>query len=64
METSRKDLIEIIEKRSVRDGEKVKLPCAVAFKIAEQYGVKIAEIGALCNEQNIRISQCQLGCFQ
>ena len=57
------ELVDAILEKTFRDGEKVKLPCAMAFKIAEQYGVKISEIGAICNERNIRISQCQLGCF-
>ncbi len=46
-----------------RDGRLV-LPCAAAFSIAEKTGVSLAEIGAACNEQQIKIIRCQLGCFQ
>lgn len=42
---------------------KTRLPCAQAFKLAAEFGVTPAEIGRVCNEQGIRISGCQLGCF-
>ncbi|MBT4483178.1 MAG: hypothetical protein HOC71_05820 [Candidatus Latescibacteria bacterium] len=58
-----KQLIDAILEETFRDGEKVKLPCAAAFKIAAKFGVKPSEIGDVCNERNIRISRCQLGCF-
>ena len=40
-----------------------KLPCAVAFQIAERYEVSTKEIGDTANKLNIKISKCQLGCF-
>ena len=40
-----------------------KLPCAVAFRIAEKLGVPIRQVGDAANELDIRIRGCQLGCF-
>jgi len=56
----RKRLEEMILEKS-KDG---KVPCAVCFKIAEDFGVSKKEMGQIMNEINIRISQCQLGCFE
>ena len=64
MDIEKKHLIDTIMKKTFRDGEKVKLACAAAFAIAEQNDVTIANIGAVCNELNIRICKCQLGCFE
>ena len=40
-----------------------KIPCPVCFKIAEDFGISKKEIGEILNEMKIKISQCQLGCF-
>ena len=40
-----------------------KIPCALAFKLAAESGVKIAEIGKMADELEIKITSCQLGCF-
>jgi hypothetical protein len=40
-----------------------KLPCAVAFKIARKLKVASGEVGDTANKLNIRIANCQLGCF-
>jgi hypothetical protein len=41
-----------------------KIPCAVCFKIAEDMGITKKELGRILNEMNVKISQCQLGCFE
>ena len=41
-----------------------KLPCPVAYKLARQVGVGLRQIGRLANEEGIKISRCQLGCFR
>ena len=64
MDTEKERLIDSISKKTFRDGDKVKLSCAAAFAIAEQNDVNIADVGAVCNELNIRICKCQLGCFE
>ncbi len=53
--------IEEIIKKKAKDG---KLPCAVCFKIAEDFGISNKEMGKILNEMKVKISQCQLGCFK
>jgi hypothetical protein len=40
-----------------------KLPCAVAFNIAKKLNVSPKEVGDTANRINIKIKNCQLGCF-
>ena len=40
-----------------------KLPCAVAFKIAEEMRVVPRAVKEAADEIDIKISTCQLGCF-
>ena len=47
-------------KASLVDG---KLPCVVAFKIAEELKVGPRTVGDTANELSIKICTCQLGCF-
>jgi len=56
----RKKIEETILAKS-KDG---KIPCAVCFKIADDLGVPKKEITKVLNEMKIKISQCQLGCFE
>ena len=56
----RKKLEEAI-KGKAKDG---KIPCAICFKMAEDFGISKRELGQILNEIDITISQCQLGCFE
>ncbi len=47
-------------RQSLRDGQ---LPCAVAFKIAERFGVNALRVGQDADALDIRLSKCQLGLF-
>jgi len=58
------ELHEAITAASYEEGDRQKLNCADAFKIAEQFGVELMEISRVCNQKKIRISKCQLGCFK
>ncbi len=60
----KEELINEILKRSLKEGDIVKLTCAGALTIAEQFGVEPLEVGNICNDRNIRLYQCQLGCFK
>ena len=40
-----------------------RLTCTKAFELAKDLDVEIIEIGRICNQHNIRICKCQLGCF-
>jgi len=53
----------VIQAASDIDGRK-RLPCAEAFRLAEQFGVEKREIGRICDAHKIKISKCQLGCFK
>jgi hypothetical protein len=53
-----------IEKTILEKAKGSKIPCAVCFKIAEDFGVSKKEMGEILNEMKIKISQCQLGCFE
>ncbi|HEY96527.1 MAG TPA: hypothetical protein G4O15_16495 [Dehalococcoidia bacterium] len=40
-----------------------KLPCPVAFKISKDLDVSTKAIGEMANKLEIKIANCQLGCF-
>jgi hypothetical protein len=56
----RKKLEETIKEKA-KDGE---IPCAVCFKVADDFGIPKKELTRVLNEMKIKISQCQLGCFE
>ena len=45
------------------DGKK-RLSCQTAFDLAEKFGVSKKTLGQACNDNNIKITNCQLGCFK
>ena len=47
-------------KASLVDG---RLPCAMAFKIGRKLKVNPRKVGDMANGLNVKISNCQLGCF-
>ncbi len=57
---NRKDLEDVILK-NVKNG---KIPCATCFKIADEFNIPKKELTKVLNEMKIKISQCQLGCFE
>ena len=56
----RDQIIETIKKKMKED----RIPCAVCFQIAEEYGIPKRELGKLLNELGIKVMQCQLGLFE
>ncbi len=64
MDKTNDEIVSAVLEKTFKDGEKVKLACAAAFTIADQFGVNPSEIGSICNDRNIRICHCQLGCFK
>lgn len=40
-----------------------RLPYAVAFKISRKLKVSPRKVGDMANKLNVKISNCQLGCF-
>ena len=59
METLRERIFQEVE----TVGGKQKLACIKAFRIAEELDVRLKEISQICEEEKIKISGCQLGCF-
>jgi hypothetical protein len=53
-----------IEEAILKKSKEGKLPCAMCFKIAEDFGISKNKMGEILNEMKIKISQCQLGCFK
>ncbi len=43
---------------------KKRLACAQAFELANRLNVSLSRIGEVCNDNDIRICSCQLGCFE
>jgi hypothetical protein len=42
---------------------RIGITCAEAFELAKNFETEIIEIGRICNQNNIRICKCHLGCF-
>jgi hypothetical protein len=40
-----------------------RVPCKVLLALAERSGTPPPELRRLCDDMDIRISNCQLGCF-
>ena len=40
-----------------------KLACKTAWQIAWELDIEVKEVGRYCNENNIKIVACELGCF-
>ncbi|MCK5683017.1 hypothetical protein KAJ27_02815 [bacterium] len=53
-----------IKEYAIEKDGKVKLKCGDAFKIAEELGIKPGKVGKICQEDEIKISSCTLGCFK
>ena len=61
MTTVNDDELRAAIREAATDG---RAPCRALLAIAERLGVKPAEVGHACNEMNVRIRGCQLGCFR
>jgi hypothetical protein len=53
--------LEAAVKKSLKDGY---LPCPMAFKIAREARVPAIAIGEITDRLGVRITNCQIGCFQ
>jgi len=53
----------VLAETTERDGKKV-LACAAAFRLAAQHDLLLREIGAVCEQNGVKIVGCQLGCFK
>jgi hypothetical protein len=48
-------------RNAMEDG---RLPCEKAFQIAHDLNLSKRKVGEACNRLKIKISRCQLGCFE
>lgn len=55
-----KEVLKEAVKNAAREG---RLTCEKAHELGKELGVTLQEIGAVCNELQIKIKTCQLGCF-
>ncbi len=55
----RDKIVDEIQKASGKN----RLSCEQAHELSRHLNVPLQEIGKICNELNIRIASCQLGCF-
>ena len=56
-------IVAITETAREIDGKK-RLPCRMAIELAEKFNVSNDTVGRACNDSNIKITNCQLGCFK
>lgn len=61
--TGEQKLTDAVVEQARQDGGEKRLTCAEAFEVARKLNVEIVEIGRICNQTNIKICKCQLGCF-
>ncbi len=52
-----------LRERILLEAQAQKLPCKKAFAIASELGCDVADVGKTCNETEVKIISCQLGCF-
>jgi nucleoside-triphosphatase THEP1 len=55
---------EQIYKELRRFVKKNQISCKQCFEAADKCNVSLKKIGRICNEKNIKIRNCQLGCFK
>ena len=58
------DLTKALLKRVQEVDGRKNLACAEAFELAQEYQAQIITIGRICNQNDIKICKCQLGCFK
>ena len=64
MEFQHSDLEKKLEEAIKSKLEDGRLPCTKAFQIAKEQNVSRQMVGEVCNRTRVKISRCQLGCFE
>lgn len=54
---------EAIKREIEQQAKEGRLTCEQARTLAERLEVPYREVGAACDELNVKIKACQLGCF-
>jgi hypothetical protein len=60
---SQEELTEAVLEHSREVKGRRTLTCTQALDLAAEWGVEPVQIGRICNQKNIRLGDCQLGCF-
>lgn len=60
---SQEEMVKIVLDRSKEVGGRRVLTCAEALSLAGELKVEAKQIGRICDQENIRLGRCQLGCF-
>lgn len=60
---SYEELTRAVVERSKEVNGRRTLTCAQALGLAAEWGVEPVLIGRICDQENIRLGGCQLGCF-
>jgi len=60
---SQEELTKAVVEQSREVNGRRTLTCTQALSLAVELGVKPVQIGHICNQENIRLGGCQLGCF-
>ena len=58
-----KKLSDELVSKAISKDNKLYLSCSMAFSLSEKYQISRADVGKLCDELKIKITNCQLGCF-
>ncbi len=53
-----------IEETILENAMDGKISCATCFRIADDFGIPKKNLTKILNEMKIKITQCQLGCFE
>lgn len=60
---NKEHILAALRNASIEKGGKRYITCARVFELAEHLGIERRLAGDFCNEADIKISGCQLGCF-
>ncbi len=55
---------ERVEKAIRENAKGGKIPCVQCMRIADEFEIPRKELGKILNEMKIKVSHCQLGCFE
>lgn len=57
------DMEKITEQVLATAGDDRKISCTDARNIADEHGMPMGDMGQLCDELDLKIYACELGCF-
>jgi hypothetical protein len=60
---TQEQLAEAVKQAAVERNGRLVLSCPQAFDLARKTGADLNAVAGICNEEQIKIVGCQLGCF-